>query len=129
MSQGHTKGGGWVLFAGSMILLVGAANIFLGLVALIDPDGIEQVSGTPLILDTSTWAIVNLILGALLALIGIGILAARPLARGVGIALVGLNALGHLASAGARPTLSVMIIAMDVVIMYSLAMYNDPTAP
>ncbi|MEX0991181.1 MAG: hypothetical protein WD004_02790 [Actinomycetota bacterium] len=126
--QANMRMGGWVLFAGVIMVLVGAANAFAGLIALIDPEAATAGASGALIADVSTWGFVQLVLGVLIALAGIGVMAVQTWARAVGIGLAGLNLLAHLGNVDAHPLWSLVIIALDVVVIYALAVYYDPYA-
>ncbi len=126
--RANMRMGGWVLFAGVIMVLVGAANAFAGLIALVDPEAATTGTSGVLIADISAWGFVQLVLGVLVAIAGIGVMAVQTWARGVGIGLAGLNLLAHLGNVDAHPLWSLVIIALDVVIIYALAVYYDPYA-
>jgi len=120
--------GGWVLFAAVIMVLVGAASAFQGLIAILDPTSVTTGDGTTIILDVSTWGWVHLVIGAFIVLAGLGVMAVRTWARIVGIVLAGINLLAQLASADAHPFWSMVVIVLDVVVIYALAVYYDPYA-
>ncbi len=126
--QSNMRMGGWVLFAAVIMVLVGAASAFQGLIAILDPTSVTTGDGTTIILDVSTWGWVHLVIGAFIVLAGLGVMAVRTWARIVGIVLAGINLLAQLASADAHPFWSMVVIVLDVVVIYALAVYYDPYA-
>ena len=82
----------------------------------------------PLRRATSVTSPLVLALGVLLVLLGLGVLSGKPIARGIAIGVVGVNALAQFADAGSRPMWSIIVIAMDVYIIHALTIYYDPAA-
>jgi hypothetical protein len=116
---------GWIVFAGVMMMVVGSFQVIQGLVAmfhdgfyLVRPDGLVVSAGY------TTWGLVHLIVGVLACLIGAGLLAGNMVARGAGVALAGFSALANLAFLGAFPLWSVMIIALDVIVIYAIVVHG-----
>jgi hypothetical protein len=73
-------------------------------------------------LGLGTWAWVHLIVGALVALTGSGLLSGdQPWARVAGMAIVGVSALVQLVFLPAAPLWSILVIALDIAILMALA--------
>ena len=70
---------GWVIFAGVIMITLGAFHIIDGLVALFEK-GFYLVTSSHLVVHVnySAWGWTHLALGALFILVGLGVLAARP---------------------------------------------------
>ena len=66
----------------------------------------------------------HLALGALFILVGFGVLVGQTWARVVGIALAVISAVINLAFLAAYPVWGVILIALDVVVIYALAMHG-----
>src|SRR5688572_6466960 len=113
---------GWVLFAGIMLVMVGAFQAIMGLVALLD-DGYYLVPGSDLVVqvDYTAWGWIHLLLGLVAVAAGIGIMAGQTWARVVGILLAVVSALVNITFLAAYPIWSVLIITLDVVTIYALA--------
>jgi hypothetical protein len=117
------KSEGWagmVVFAGSMLLVIGAFNFFEGLIALFKD---EQVVVTPnrfVVVDLTSWGWSLLIFGVAMAAVGLGLLATQTWARVVGIIVVGINAVWQITSLGAYPIWSLLMLALDVFVLYAL---------
>jgi hypothetical protein len=63
-------------------------------------------------------------LGVLFVLVGFGVLAGQTWARVIGIALAVISAVINLAFIAAYPVWGVILIALDIVIIYALAMHG-----
>ena len=80
-------GGGWRLFAGILILISGAFNVFDGLVGITQVNYIERNTGgqLPITNDPKTWSWVVLIIGAVMLIAGFLIFAGNMFGRLIGI--------------------------------------------
>jgi hypothetical protein len=67
---------------------------------------------------------VHLAIGALFVIVGLGVLAGQLWARVIGIALAVISAIINLAFIAAYPVWGVILIALDIVIIYALAMHG-----
>jgi hypothetical protein len=116
---------GWVVFAGVVMITLGAFHIIDGLVALFEK-GFSSVNSSHLVVHVnySAWGGAHLALGALFILVGFGVLVGQTWARVVGIALAVISAIINLAFLAAYPVWGVILIALDIVIIYALAMHG-----
>lgn len=116
---------GWVIFAGVVMIVEGAFHIIDGLVALFER-GYYAVTSSHLVLHVNygAWGGVHFALGILFVLAGFGVLAGQTWARVVGIALAVISAIVNLAFIAAYPVWGVILIALDIVIIYALAMHG-----
>lgn len=116
---------GMVVFAGVMLLLVGAWEAMLGLIALFN-SGYYLVApnGMVVSVDYTVWGWVHLALGALAVLAGFGVLGGRTWARVLGIVLAALGAVVNVAFMGAYPVGSLILIGVDVLVIYALAAHG-----
>jgi hypothetical protein len=111
---------GWAIFAGIMLALNGFFAVMYGLAAILN-DEVVTVGGRGVaILDFTTWGWVTLVLGAVMALTGIGLLLGNGAARWLGVVFAFLHALAQFALAPAFPLWSILVVALDVVIVYQL---------
>lgn len=108
---------GWVLFAALMILFSGLWNAFEGLIGFFRA---TYFIGSPLWGDLWIWALLWLIFGLVGIAAGAAIMSGQSWGRWFGIVVVGLNALVHLAAIGTYPWWSLVIIAVDILIIYAL---------
>ena len=116
-------GGGWVLFAGIMLMLVGILNVIWGIAAI--GDSSFFVNDQKYILSNlNTWGWVTLILGAVQIAAAYSIWAGNQFGRWFGIGVAGLSAIGALMSLPAYPFWSLAIFAVDILVIYGLAAYG-----
>jgi hypothetical protein len=121
-------GGGWVLFAGIMLMLVGVLNVIWGIAAISDSSFF--INDTRYILSTlNTWGWVILILGAVQMVAAYSIWSGNQFGRWFGIAVAGLSAIGALMSIPAYPFWSLAIFALDILVIYGLAAYGGQHRP
>ncbi|MGY1746951.1 DUF7144 family membrane protein [Blastococcus sp. SYSU D00695] len=116
---------GWVVFAALLLVTVGLVQALSGLVALFDDDFyLVGADDLPVPVDYTVWGVVQLLVGALAALIGVGLLAGNMVARGAAVVLAGFSALASLAFLPAQPVWSVVVIGLDVVVIYAVVVHG-----
>jgi hypothetical protein len=120
---------GWVLFAAVMMIVVGAFQIIAGLVALFEHN-YYLVTDNHLVVHVSysAWGWTHLILGAVLIAAGLGVRTGQLWARITGIALAVISAIVNLAFIAAYPIWGILIIALDMVVIYTLAVHGTANA-
>lgn len=116
---------GWVFFAGIIMILIGFFHAFEGLIGIFK-DHYYLVTKNGLVISVSytTWGWILLIFGVIVLLAGFGVMTGALWARIVGIIVAGISMIVNLAFFQALPLLAVVIIAMDVVIIYALAVHG-----
>jgi hypothetical protein len=119
MYEGEDRGLGWIMFAGTMLAMLGALNFIEGIAAIGNSHffvgNAHYVFG-----DLKTWGWVVLLLGVAQGLTGVGILVKNQLARWVGVGFAVLNAIAQLLFIPAYPFWSLALFAVDVVVVYGL---------
>jgi hypothetical protein len=119
------SGVGWALFSGTMLMLLGAFQGIIGLVALMRHTYYLVTStGLVVTVDYTIWGWVHLLIGVAAAAAGIGVLFGQTWARVIGIILAALSAVANMAFLAAYPVWSLTIIAVDVVVIYALAVHK-----
>jgi hypothetical protein len=115
-------GVGWAIFAGTMLAIVGTLNVIGGIGAIDDSKfyhrGVEYVFG-----DLKTWGWIVLLTGAAQLLTAFGIWAQSRLAAWIGIGFASLNAMAQLLNIASYPLYSVSLFAIDILIIYGLAVH------
>jgi len=119
----EATGHGWVIFAGTMLMIVGILNVVYG-IAAIDNARFFINGAKYVISDLNTWGWVVLITGALQVLTGFGVWARNTLATWAGVAFAALNAIGVLLMLPAYPLLSISLFAVDMLVIYALAVHG-----
>jgi hypothetical protein len=116
---------GWVVFGGVMLIVMGGFQITQGLVALFD-DGFYAVGPEGLVVnvDYNAWGWLHLVIGLVGVLVGIGLLAGNLAARIAGVVIAGLSALVNMAFISAYPVWSVLVIALDVIVIFAIIVHG-----
>jgi hypothetical protein len=116
---------GWVVFAGLMLVMLGLFQAIEGLVAIFD-QGYYLVGSEGLVVnvDYTAWGWVHLILGVLAIAAGFGLIAGNMAARVVGVILAVLSAILNLAFIAAYPVWSIIVIAIDVIVIYAIVVHG-----
>ncbi len=119
------RGIGWRTFAGVLFIVVGAFNFIDGIVAVVNA---HYLSDHLVFGNLNSWGWTMMIFGIIVALVGMAVLAGQVWAAWVGILLAALNAIGQLLFLPAYPLWSVIVIALDVIVIYGLAVYGTTPA-
>ncbi|MDF2561136.1 MAG: hypothetical protein K0R99_2582 [Microbacterium sp.] len=116
---------GWGVFAGVLLIVGGAIDLIFGFAAVIGPDSSYFLTTSGLFMvDVAGWGWWHLISGALLIFVGISLIGGATWARVIAIILVALNALGQLSLLSAQPWLSLILLAVDILIIYALTVHG-----
>jgi hypothetical protein len=126
MSTAKTTGWvGWARFAAIIIFISGLFSVIQGIVALVGPDTYLAVGGGSFILfDAQGWGWWSIIIGILLLLIAGALFAGQTWARVVAIIFAIVSAASQLLLISAQPWWSLIIIAIDVLIIYALTVHG-----
>jgi hypothetical protein len=118
--EGGTVMAGFVVFAGAMLLVTGLVNIFQGFVALFSDERLVMTRDKLVVVDVTGWGWTLLISGLLLIAVGAGLLATQTWARITAIVLVCLHAVTQIFWLGAYPVWSLLMIALDTIVLFAL---------
>ena len=113
---------GWIGFAGLVMLILGGINFFQGLIGVFEDDYYVVTQSGYLVFDVSAWGWILLVWGALLVLVGLGLLGAMGWARWFAIFLVSLNffvQLGFLGNSN-YPLWALTALALNVIVLFAL---------
>jgi hypothetical protein len=116
----------WLVFAGTIFLFTGLWNVFEGFVALFRS---AFFTGTPVFGTIAFWGSVLIGVGILGVAAGYGILGGRTWARWFGIVVVSLIAIAHMFAIAFYPWWSLFILAVDIAILYALAVHWPQKSP
>jgi hypothetical protein len=126
----HTSG--WVpglaVFAGVMMILGGIFEMMAGLVALFENKVYVAGARYLFAFDLTTWGWIHLLLGALVAAAGVGVITGQLWSRVVGITLAAVSALANFVFLPYYPIWSLLVIALDVFVISALCVYNRDVA-
>lgn len=121
---------GWSVFAGSILLLAGAFEFILGLMARLR-NGFFLVGSNSLLahVNFDIWGYTHMALGAALGGTGLLAMLRRPIARPLGVLLALGAAVVNLGFFPASPFWVFVTIALDVIAIATLtARWSDPDA-
>lgn len=118
---------GWIWFAGLMLIMLGAFNIIQGFAAVLADDVFLPTEEGGVVLDVTGWGWAHLIVGLLLLLAGLGLFSGATWARILAVIMVMINAVAQLASLNYHPAWSVIIIALDVLVIWALTVHGAET--
>ena len=114
---------GLVTFAGIVLILAGSFNLLVGVAALADD---QRFNGDQLLFgDLSAWGFWWIFIGLLQAWAGSQVMKLKDVGMMMGIAFAGLNAFTQLMFLGAYPAWSIVIMVLDLIIIYALAVNAD----
>jgi len=119
--EGH--GAGWIMFAGTMLAIVGSLNVIYG-IAAVSNSKFYVHDAKYVFSDLKTWGWFLIIIGAIQFLAAFSIWAGTSWGRWVGIASAGANSIVQLLAIPAYPLLSLALFAVDVLVIYGLVAYG-----
>jgi hypothetical protein len=114
---------GWVTFAGVMLFIGGVLNVIYGIAAIGDSQFFIQ-DQKYILSNLSTWGWVTLLLGVLQLIAAFSLWAGNLYGRTIAILAASLSAVGALLSIPAYPFWSLAVFAIDIIIIYQVAMYG-----
>jgi hypothetical protein len=120
----QVQGGGLILFASVMLVIIGFFNLIYGIAAIANSH--VFVANTHYVLaNLRTWGWITLIIGVLQLLAAAGVVAGSQLARWFAVAVLGVNAIDMMFFLPAYPFWALVILAADVVALYGLCAYGS----
>jgi hypothetical protein len=122
-STSVTEGGGWITFAGVVLVIVATLNIIDGIAAIGD-SAFFVGDARYVFSDLNTWGWIVLVIGVIQAAVALGVWAGSQLARWTGVLIVSLNAIAQLLFIPSYPFLALSIFTLDVLVLYGLIAYG-----
>lgn len=117
---------GWVWFAAVLMMASGVLNFLTGLVAVVGDDNAYVDTGVALLVfDVEGWGWAHLIFGIIIFLIGLCLIFGQTWARLLAIVLVALNLVTQFVLLPAYPVWSIIVIAIDVIVLWALIVHGD----
>lgn len=111
---------GWITFAGSIMVIMGFFHAIAGLAALLKPEVFVATENQLLLFSYSQWGWVHLIAGIILVASAASLFAGQAWGRVVAVILATLSAILNFGFIAAYPLWSILIIAMDVMVIYAV---------
>jgi hypothetical protein len=121
-------GTGFAMFAGALMLVVGVYQVIAGIAALVHDVLFVSTPGYTYAFDITGWGWVHLALGIVVGAAGVAVLQGRTWGRVVGIILAGLSLIANFLFIPYYPIWSLVIIALDIVVIWALAVYRHEPA-
>jgi hypothetical protein len=125
-SQAWAVGG--LVFAASMLIMIGIWQVMVGIAAIIQDEFFVAAPNYVYNIDTTVWGWVHLSLGAISVLTGAFLFTGKTWARVFGITLAVLSAINNFIFMPYYPLWAMVVIAMDVFVIWSLATVESPAA-
>jgi hypothetical protein len=116
-------GGGWIVFSGTFLALVGMFNIIWSIAAFSSDSHFRRAD--LLFGNLTMWAWILLIVGLMQIAAAFGIFAGKGMAQVIAILLAMVNATVQLLSVGAYPIWSITVFALDCLVIYGLTVYGE----
>lgn len=116
---------GFISFAAIMMILTGVFQALAGLVAIFENEFYVVTANYLFRFDATTWGWIHLLLGVVILAAGLGVLSGQTWARVVGITLAILSAMANFLFIPYYPFWSLLIIALDVLVIWALAGHGD----
>jgi hypothetical protein len=121
------RGMGGVIFAGTLMMIGGFFWFVEGLAGIVNNAFYRQVEHY-FDISVTTWGWVHLLLGVVVAAAGVALLAGQTWARVTAIVLASLSAIVNFFFIPWYPFWAITIIAVDLWIIHSLAVYKPDQA-
>jgi hypothetical protein len=115
---------GFIVFAAVMMMMAGVFQALAGLVAIFKNEFYVATRNYLFEFDVSAWGWIHLILGVIVVLAGFALLSGATWARTVGITLAVLSAIANFLFIPYYPFWSMLIIALDVFVIWALAVHG-----
>lgn len=116
---------GWIAFAALMLMINGVMNAVSGLIALFNDNVYVQGSAGVAVLDLTAFGWIHLLLGLGVLASGAFLLTGVWWARLVAVAAVSLNVVTQMLLMPAYPYWSLLILAVDLLILWALLIHGD----
>jgi hypothetical protein len=112
--------GGWAIFAAIVLVIAGTLDALWGLAEIINGHVVTVAGGHVLLWSFVAWGWIHLIVGVLMVATGFGLLTMQDWARWAAVFFAAINAILQIGNVTAFPLWSLIIIALDVIVIYHL---------
>jgi hypothetical protein len=120
---------GVAVFAGVIMIVAGAFQAIEGLAGIVNDQYLVVLENYFLAFDITLWGWLHLLVGLALLAVGVFVLRGATWARVAGMILAGISALLNFIWLPYSPWWSLMVIAIDVLVIWALANYHrEPAA-
>ncbi|MFP5388858.1 MAG: hypothetical protein ACLGG5_06110 [Thermoleophilia bacterium] len=123
MERQSDRAAGWLVFAGTMVMIAGVLNTIYGIAGIGNANWLEANSAY-VFSNLKTWGWIVLIIGIAQLIAAFSIWAGNEYGRWIGIISAGLNSIVMLMFIPAYPLGALAVFAIDVLVIYGLAAYG-----
>ena len=115
---------GWVVFAGTMMIIAGSLNLLYGIIAALNDDWVVWQNSNAVLLDLSQWGWIHIILGLVVLACGIGVFSGNILARTVGVILAGISLIVNFFYIPVFPLWALIVVTIDALVIWALTAHG-----
>jgi len=109
------------------MIIDGVFGVLTGITALLNDKIYVTTPGYVYAYDLTTWGWIHLLLGVLIGFAGVAVLRGQTWGRVTGMVMAGVSLIANFMFIPHYPVWSIVIIALDVAIIWALAVYRrDP---
>jgi hypothetical protein len=119
---------GWITFAGVMMIMAGAFQAFIGLVAIVDDEFYVVTPNYVAQLDATQWGWIHLIVGLIVLAAGFGVFSGNVLARTVGVIVALGSMLTMFFWLPWYPVWAIIILIIDISVIWALTVHGRDMA-
>lgn len=120
----RTRWVGWVVFAGLTMIIVGAIEVMMAMVAFFNRAYYVPASALAVHINYAGFGWIQLLIGLVFIAAGYGLIAGQLWARITAVVIAFLSAVANLAFIAAYPWWALTVIALDVVIIYAVTVHG-----
>ncbi len=120
---------GVAVFAGVIMIIAGAFQAVEGLAGIVNDQYLVVLENYFVAFDITLWGWLHLLVGLALLAIGIFLLRGQTWARVAGMIIAGISALLNFVWLPHSPWWSLLVIAIDILVIWALANYHRQPAP
>ena len=114
---------GWVGFASIMLLLMGVFSFLAGFVALFKDTVVYGANGATWVLSYTQWGWVHMLAGLLALLAATSLASGHMYGRIIAIMVALVSAVVNMAFIPVYPFWSIMVVVIDVMVIYAVAVH------
>ncbi|WP_051325952.1 DUF7144 family membrane protein [Glycomyces tenuis] len=116
---------GGTVFAAWMMIVAGAWQVLVGIAAISKDEFFVAGADYAYEFDTTGWGWIHLVIGAVAVVIGFSLFTGTSWARALGVAIAIGSLISNFMWLPFQPWWSIMVIALDVFIIWSLVNVGD----
>lgn len=121
MSSRQAWASGGMIFAATLMIIIGIFQVLTGIAAIIDDEFFVVGANYTYEVDTTAWGWIHLGIGALAVAAGFALFSGRTWARAVAIVLAVLSATANFFFVPYYPFWALLIIATDIFVIWAVA--------